>query len=93
MDISTFTPDKQVKLQYWPDVIRQCRDSGLTNQAWCEQHDIYLTVKSSPQIDKLTGDESGDEKDGKLNFFGFAKRLKMAVNKFHMANAQNVAGW
>ena len=29
MDISTLTPDKQVKLQYWLDVIRQCRASGL----------------------------------------------------------------
>ncbi len=42
MDISTLTPDKQVKLQYWLDVIRQCRASGLTNQTWCEQHDISL---------------------------------------------------
>lgn len=42
MDISTLTPDKQVKLQYWLDVIRQCRASGLTNQAWCEQHAISL---------------------------------------------------
>ncbi len=42
MDISTLTPDKQVKLQYWLDVIQQCRASGLTNQAWCEQHDISL---------------------------------------------------
>jgi len=42
MDISTLTPDKQVKLHYWLDVIRQCRASGLTNQAWCEQHDISL---------------------------------------------------
>ncbi|WP_420371313.1 IS66 family insertion sequence element accessory protein TnpA [Mediterraneibacter faecis] len=24
------------------DVIRQCRASGLTNQIWCEQHDISL---------------------------------------------------
>ena len=42
MDISTLIPDKQVKLQYWLDVIRQCRASGLTNQVWCEQHDISL---------------------------------------------------
>lgn len=42
MDISTLTPDKQVKLQYWLDVIRQCRASGLTNQAWYEQHAISL---------------------------------------------------
>ena len=42
MDISTLTPDKQVKFQYWLDVIRQCRASGLTNQAWCEQHDVSL---------------------------------------------------
>ena len=44
MDISALTPDKQVKLQYWLDVIRQCRASGLTNQAWCEQHHI-VSVK------------------------------------------------
>ena len=42
MDISTLSPDKQVKLKYWLDVIRQCRAYGLTNQAWCEQHDISL---------------------------------------------------
>lgn len=42
MDISSFPPEKQVKLQYWLDVIRQCRASGLTNQAWCEQHNISL---------------------------------------------------
>lgn len=44
MDLSSLTPDKQVKLQYWLDVIRQCRASGLTNQIWCEQHDISLTL-------------------------------------------------
>lgn len=42
MDISSLTPDKQVKLQCWLDVIRQCRASGLTNQAWCMQHGISL---------------------------------------------------
>ena len=42
MDISSLTPDKQVKLQYWLDVIRQCRASGLTNQAWCEERGISL---------------------------------------------------
>ena len=42
MNFSSLTPDKQVKLQYWMDVIRQCRASGLTNQTWCEQHDISL---------------------------------------------------
>ena len=42
MDISAFTPDKQVKFQYWLNVIRQCRASGLTNQAWCEQHAVSL---------------------------------------------------
>lgn len=42
MDISSLTPEKQVKLQYWLDVIRQCRASGLINQAWCEQHDVSL---------------------------------------------------
>ena len=42
MDLSVLPPDKQVKLQYWLEVIRQCRASGLTNQAWCEQHNISL---------------------------------------------------
>lgn len=42
MDISSLTPDKQVKLQYWLDIIRQCRASGMTNQEWCEQHGISL---------------------------------------------------
>ncbi len=42
MDIPSLTPDKQVKLQDWLDVIGQCRASGLTNQAWCEQHNISL---------------------------------------------------
>ena len=42
MDISSLTPDKQMKLQYWLDVIRQCGASGLTNRDWCEQHGISL---------------------------------------------------
>ena len=42
MDISSFTPNKQVKLQYWLDVIRQCKASGLTSQAWCEQNNVSL---------------------------------------------------
>lgn len=33
---------KQVRLQYWLDVIRQCRAFGLKNQAWCEQNQISL---------------------------------------------------
>ena len=50
MDLSSLTPDKQMKLQYWLDVIRQCRASGLTNQIWCEQHDMqymYLEAEVS----------------------------------------------
>jgi len=42
MNISSLTPDKQVKLQYWLDVIRQCRASGMTNQEWCEQNGVSL---------------------------------------------------
>jgi len=42
MDISSLTPGKQVKLQYWLDVIRQCRASGMTNQDWCEQNAVSL---------------------------------------------------
>lgn len=42
MDISSLTPDKQVKLQHWLVVIRQCRASGMTNQEWCEQNGVSL---------------------------------------------------
>ena len=42
MDISSLTPGKRVKLQYWLDVIRQCRASGMTNQDWCEQNTVSL---------------------------------------------------
>lgn len=42
MDTSSLTPDKQVKLQYWLNVIRQCRASGMTNQDWCEQNNVSL---------------------------------------------------
>lgn len=42
MDISSLTPDKQVKLQHWLVVIHQCRASGMTNQEWCEQNGVSL---------------------------------------------------
>ena len=42
MDISSLTPDKQVKYQYWLNVIHECRASGLTNQIWCEQNGISI---------------------------------------------------
>lgn len=42
MDISSLTPDKQVKFQYWLNIIHECRASGLTNRDWCEQNDISL---------------------------------------------------
>lgn len=50
MDISSFTSDKQLKLQYWMDIVRQCRASGLTNQAWCEQYNASL--KSYAAVDE-----------------------------------------
>lgn len=42
MDFSLLTPDKQVKYQYWLNVIHECRSSGLTNQQWCEQNGISI---------------------------------------------------
>lgn len=42
MELSSLTPDRQIKFQYWLDIIRQCRASGLTNQAWCEQNSVSL---------------------------------------------------
>ena len=41
------------------------------------------------EFDELTGHEGEDEKNGNLNFFDFAKRLKRAVNEFRKANDQN----
>ncbi len=49
------------------------------------------SVAIDKEFDKLAGDEVRDEKDGRMNFFDFAKRLKMAVNKFHMVNGQDGA--
>lgn len=42
MDISSLTPNKQVKIQFWLNAIHECRSSGLTNQAWCEQNNLSL---------------------------------------------------
>ena len=42
MDITSLTPDKQVKFQYWLNVIHECRASGLTNREWCDQNGISL---------------------------------------------------
>ena len=44
MDISSLTPKKQVQIQFWLNAIHECRSSGLTNQAWCEQNN--LSIKS-----------------------------------------------
>lgn len=42
MDISSLTPKKQVQIQFWLNAIHECRSSGLTNQAWCEQNNLSL---------------------------------------------------
>ncbi|MDE7252789.1 MAG: hypothetical protein K2O32_07605 [Acetatifactor sp.] len=47
------------------------------------------TAALEKEYDKLAGYESRDEKDGSLNFFDFAKRLKIAVNKFYRENAED----
>ena len=44
MDISSLTPKRQVQIQFWLNAIHECRASGLTNQAWCEQNN--LSIKS-----------------------------------------------
>lgn len=32
----------QLSIQKWLEIIHQCRDSGLSNQQWCEENDISL---------------------------------------------------
>lgn len=44
------------------------------------------------EFDRRPENESGDEKDDRLNFFDFAKRLKIAVNQFHKKNGQDEEG-
>lgn len=44
------------------------------------------------EFEKRSENESGDEKDDRLNFFDFAKKLKMAVNQFHKENVQDEEG-
>ena len=33
---------KQVNIQKWMEIIHQCRESGLSNQQWCEQNGVSL---------------------------------------------------
>ena len=33
---------KLVHVQKWLEIIHQCRDSGLSNQQWCEENGISL---------------------------------------------------
>ena len=32
----------QLNIQKWLEIIHQCRDSGLSNQQWCEENGISL---------------------------------------------------
>ena len=32
----------QIHIQKWLEVIHRCRDSGLSNQQWCEENGISL---------------------------------------------------
>ena len=32
----------QINIQKWLEVIHRCRDSGLSNQQWCEENGISL---------------------------------------------------
>lgn len=41
------------------------------------------------EFDKRKENESGDEKDDRLNFFDFTKKFKMAVSQFHKKNGQD----
>ncbi len=34
------SPVKQVKIEYWLEVIHKCRASGLTNTEFCKQNNI-----------------------------------------------------
>ncbi len=84
MDISTLTSDKQVKLQYWLDVIRQCRASGLTNQVWCEQHDISLKSYYYwiAKIRKLALEELPRKRNGSRPVMGPAALMPDAAAEF-----------
>ena len=56
MDISALTPDKQVKLQYWLDVIRQCRASGLTKSHGCRpvMEQTALIPDAAPEFTEVS---------------------------------------
>ncbi len=84
MDISTLTPDKQVKLQYWLDVIRQCRASGLTNHAWCEQNDVSLKSYYYwiAKIRKLAPEELPRKRNGSRPVMGQTALLPDAAPEF-----------
>ena len=55
MDFSTLSPKKQVKIQHWLKVIHDCRASGMTNLAFCEQNGIYKKLLLLNRIDQKAG--------------------------------------
>ena len=54
MNLSSLTPDKQVKLQYWLDVIRQCTIRRVRD---LNPRDFYIQTvfKTAPSTNRTHG--------------------------------------
>ena len=40
--MNELTPKNQYSIQYWLDIIHRCRESGLSNNQWCEENGISI---------------------------------------------------
>lgn len=40
--MNELTPKTQFSIQYWLDIIHRCRESGLSNNQWCEENGISI---------------------------------------------------
>lgn len=40
--MNELTPNAQLRIQYWLDIIHQCRESGQSNSQWCAENGISI---------------------------------------------------
>ena len=40
--MNELTPNAQLRIQYWLDIIHQCRESGQSNSQWCTENGISI---------------------------------------------------
>ena len=41
MKLEDLTPKQRLKAEKWLAIIRECINSDLSNEKWCEQNNVY----------------------------------------------------